>query len=264
VARAASAAGPDYLGFTAGGGSGWMYLFLLAPAFIVSPGLIQKVYGGRDERTVRRGVVVSALLLAAFAIVPPMFGMIARAIDPALANPELALPVVFTDAVPLAVGALALAAIFSAEISSADAILFMLSTSLAEDIYKRFVRPDASDRDVLRVARFAAVAGGAGGIGLALLLPSVIGSLSIFYTLLSVSLFVPVVAGLLTRRPGTPAALAAMAGGVGGVLAVRFGWLPAAGWVTPYTIGLAAAALGYAAGTLAGRPSGPTARVPSA
>jgi SSS family solute:Na+ symporter len=229
-----------------------MYLFLLAPAFIVSPGLIQKVYGGRDEETVRRGVGVSALLLAAFAVVPPAFGMIARTIDPTLANPELALPLVFTDGVPLAIGALALAAIFSAEISSADAILFMLSTSLAEDIYKRFVRPAASDRDVLRVARFAAVAGGAGGIGLALLLPSVIGSLRIFYTLLSVSLFVPVVAGLLTRRPGTPAALAAMAAGVGGVLAVRLGWLPAAGWVTPYTVGLAAAAVGFAAGTLAG------------
>jgi len=253
VVRAAAGAGPDYFGFMAGGASGWMYLFLLAPAFVVSPGLVQKVYGGRDERTVRRGVVLSAVLLAAFAIIPPLFGMIARALDPALANPELALPMVFTDGVPVAIGALALAAIFSAEISSADAILFMLSTSLAEDIYKRFVRPDADDRHVLRIARIAAVAGGAGGIGLAILLPSVIGSLSIFYTLLSVSLFVPVVAGLLTRRPGTPAALAGMAGGVAGVVVVRLGWLPATGWITPYTVGLAAALLGYLAGTFVGR-----------
>lgn len=253
VVRAADTAAPDYFGFASGGDSGWIYLFLLAPAFIVSPGLLQKVYGARDARTVKTGVLVSAVLLGLFAIVPPLFGMIARAIDPALANPELALPIVFTDGVPVVIGALALAAIFSAEISSADAILFMLSTSLAEDIYKRFVRPDATDGEVLRMARIAAVAGGAAGIGLAIVLPSVIGSLSVFYTLLSVSLFVPVVVGLYSRRPGTPAALVAMACGVAGVLAVRFGIVPDAVGVTPYTAGLVTAAVGYALGTVLGR-----------
>ena len=253
VVRAAGTAAPDYFGFASGGASGWIYVFLLAPAFIVSPGLLQKVYGARDARTVRTGVVVSAVLLALFAIVPPLFGMIARAIDPALANPELALPIVFIDGVPVVIGALALAAVFSAEISSADAILFMLSTSLAEDIYKRFVRPGASDGEVLRMARIAAVAGGTAGIGLAVVLPSVIGSLSIFYTLLSVSLFVPVVVGLYTRGPGTAAALAAMAGGVAGVLVVHVGLVPGSARVTPYTMGLVAAAVGYALGAALGR-----------
>jgi SSS family solute:Na+ symporter len=255
VVRAADTAAPDYFGFASGGASGWIYLFLLAPAFIVSPGLLQKIYGARDARTVRTGVVVSAVLLALFAIVPPLFGMIARAIEPALANPELALPIVFTDGVPGIIGALALAAIFSAEISSADAILFMLSTSLAEDIYKRFVKPGATDGEVLRMARIAAVAGGTAGIGLAIVLPSVIGSLSVFYTLLSVSLFVPVVVGLYTRGPGTAAALAAMAGGMAGVVAVRLGLVPGGAWVTPYTMGLAAAAAGYAIGAAVGRRS---------
>jgi SSS family solute:Na+ symporter len=250
LVEAAGSAAPDYFGFMSSGNSSWMYLFLLAPAFIVSPGLIQKVYGARDVRAVRVGVLVSAVALALFAIVPPLFGMIARAVDPALANPELALPIVFMEALPLWIGTLALAAVFSAEISSADAILFMLSTSLAEDIYKRFVRPDATDRQVLRMARMAAVAGGGCGIVLAIALPSVIGSLSVFYTLLSVSLFVPVVAGLYTRRPDTPAALAAMAGGIAGVAAVRFGAIPAAAWVPPTTIGLAAATLCFLLGTL--------------
>ena len=33
--------------------SGWMYVAMLAPAFIVSPGLLQKVYAARDDRAVR-------------------------------------------------------------------------------------------------------------------------------------------------------------------------------------------------------------------
>jgi Na+/proline symporter len=35
------------------------------------------------------------------------------------------------------VGALGLAAVFSAEVSAADAVLFMVATSLSQDLYKR-------------------------------------------------------------------------------------------------------------------------------
>ena len=34
-----------------------MYLALLGPSFVVSPGLLQKVYGARDARAVRIGVL---------------------------------------------------------------------------------------------------------------------------------------------------------------------------------------------------------------
>ncbi len=218
---AAAPSEPDYFNFWRGGSSGLFYVALLVPAFIISPGLIQKVYGARDERTVRLGVGLSAVALLLFAAVPPLFGILAHAFAPGLANPELALPTVLAVALPPALGAIGLAAVFSAEVSSADAILFMLSTSLSEDLYKRFVRPDADDRTVLRVARLAAVFGGGAAVLLALGIPSVIGALSVFYSFLSVSLFVPVIAGLHSRRPGTPEALAAIAGGVVTVLAAR-------------------------------------------
>ena len=45
--------------------SGWFYVAMVAPAFIVSPGILQKVYGARDERAVRIGVGVNALRAAA-------------------------------------------------------------------------------------------------------------------------------------------------------------------------------------------------------
>ena len=40
----------------------------------------------------------------------------------------------------------ALAAVFSAEVSAADAVLFMLTTSLSQDLYKRFINPAAATR----------------------------------------------------------------------------------------------------------------------
>ena len=80
----------------------------------------------------------------------------------------------------------------------------MLATSLSRDLYARFLRPEAADARLLRVARGAAVAGGAGATALAIVLTSIIEALSIFYTLLSVSLFVPVIVGLYVGRCGPP------------------------------------------------------------
>jgi SSS family solute:Na+ symporter len=122
---------------------------------------------------------------------------------------------------PPLLGTLGLLAVVSAEISTADAILFMLATSLSQDLYRRFVRPEASEARVLQVARGAAILGGAAGVGLAILVPTVIGALSFFYTILSVSLFVPLVAGLYARRVGTPEAVAALAGGTLSLLAAQ-------------------------------------------
>lgn len=246
VAAAAPVGSPDFLDFWRGGGSGWIYVSLLVPAFIVSPGLLQKTYGARDERAVRIGLGATGVALLLFAFFPALLGIVARAYDPALAHHELALPMVLTTALPGAVGTLGLAAVLSAEISSADAILFMLATSLSRDLYKRFVNPGASDRSVLRVARWAAVLGGASGIVLAVALPSVIDSLVIFYSLLTVSLFVPVVAGLYSRRPGVPEALAAVACGVGVLVTSRIApWMDPAAGINPTVVGLGASGFAF-------------------
>lgn len=234
----------DWLRFFQGGVSGWNYLFLLAPSFIVSPGLLQKVYGARDDRAVRWGVGLSGVALLAFAALPVLLGMAVRVWEPELANPNLALPLVLAVALPATVGSLGLAAVFSAEISSADAILFMLSTSLSEDLYKRFVAPWATDRSLLRVARAGAIAGGVLGTALAIALGSVIESMTYFYSILGVSLFVPVIAGLYCRRAGEREALGAVLAGVGGYLVARY-LLDASpvGALNPNALGLAASAL---------------------
>ncbi len=243
AAPAASSGAEGYLHFW-GGGSSWAMLALLVPAFMVSPGLLQKVYGARDEKTIRIAVGLSAVGLMMFAAIPPLLGMTAHVFAPNLTNGELALPTVLTEALPVWLGSLALAAVVSAELSSADAILFMLATSLSKDLYKRFVRRDADDRQVLKVARAAALVGGVLGVILAIALPSVIASLSIFYSLLGVSLFVPVVAGVQMRRIGTAEALAAITAGIAMLVAATFAPWPEGsrliGSLSPTTWGLLA------------------------
>ena len=248
---------PSFMELTssAGPGSGWTLLFLLAPAFIVSPGLIQKSWGARSERALRTGIALNGAVLMVFAFAPVLLGMIARASLPGLEDPNAVLPTLLREQLPPWLGALALAAVFSTEVDTCDAILFMISTSAAQDLYKRFLVPAATDAELLRVARLTAVAGGAVGVVLAIVLQTVIGALTIFYSLLVVTLFVPILGGLYSRRAATPEALAAIAAGVVALAVVRFRLSAVYPWLDPTLSGIISGAVAFMATmTLPRRP----------
>ena len=187
-------------GFLGGGNvMGWRYIFILAPAFIVSPGLLQRAFGAESARAVKVGVGANGLVLLLFAFAPALIGLAASGLYPGLATRDLALPTMMKDALPAGIAPLALAAVFSAEVSTADAVLFMLATSGSRDLYAGFVNRTATDRQILRIARVAAVSGAAAGVGLAFVFTSVVAALDTFYALLTVTLFVPVLAALHVR-----------------------------------------------------------------
>ncbi len=234
-AAAGAQAAAGYGSFTGMGAAGILGLAVVfVPSFFVSPGLIQKTFGARSPAGARWASLGNAAALAAFAFVPALFGMAMRAVEPGLANAELALPRLTTDVLPPWVGGLALAALFAAEISTADAVLFMLSTSLSRDLYQAVLRPKATDAQLLRVGRVAAAAGGAFGVVLALVLPSVASALKLFYGVMTAALFMPLLFGMLSRRPGAGHARAAIGASIlttGGLLLAlegtpRGAWLP--------------------------------------
>ena len=133
--------------------------------------------------------------------------MAAYAIAPDLPQQDLALPYVMKECMPFWASALALAAIFSAEISAADAVLYMITTSFTKDLYKSFINPNVSDESLIKGSRFVTVMAGIIGIGLAIVLPNVISALSIFYSLMSVSITAPLLFGLFTKRSSASAAI---------------------------------------------------------
>ena len=233
---------PGFHSFTESGiGTPLFYLATFTPAFIISPGILQKVFAARDESAARRGVGINAFGLLVFAIVPALFGIFARLYFPALANSELALPTLLTQALPFWIGALLLAAIFAAELSAADAVLFMLTTSLSKDLYKAYLNPNASDTQLMRVARIVAIVCGLLGTVLAMGLETVYAALTIFYTLLTAALLLPIIVGLYSKRVTAHAALAGMIASVSVTFAIHYlSNKPGYGGVPPAIFGIVA------------------------
>ena len=183
-----------------------MYLALLAPAFIVSPGLLQKIYGARDDRAVRLGVGLNALGLLAVcrragaarhdrarALFPDLPTSRAGAADDADARRAAA-----ASAPRPGGGVLGRGQRRRRGPVHADDVAVAGSLQAVRQSRGRRSAACCSSRAA------AAVACGAIAVALAIASPSVIGALGVFYTLLGVSLFVPILAGLYLRRAGTP------------------------------------------------------------
>ena len=218
---------------------GWPLIFLLAPSFFLSPGLVQRAFAARDETHLRRGIAISGIALMAFAALPVLIGLTARAALPPLADPQTALPEMLRTGVTPWVGALALAAVFAAEISSADAVLFMLSTSGARDLYKRFVNRSATDAQLLTAVRVIAVIAAVAGYVLTFVVGTVIGALKIFYSIMTVSLLVPILATLVLKAPTVAAAYTSVIAGITALFLVA--WMTGGagyGWASPVFIAL--------------------------
>ena len=107
------------------------------------------------------------------------------------------------------------------------------------------MRPEATDRDLLRVARWAAIVGAALGLGLAMMHRSVSDALVTFYAVMVVTLFVPLMAGLYARHTSRRQGLASLVGVP--VLAIVHFSTGGAGYgaLTPTVAGVLVSALAF-------------------
>ncbi|MCX7970438.1 MAG: sodium:solute symporter family protein [Negativicutes bacterium] len=231
---------------TEGSSAGWVpvsWFALLLPAFFSSPALLGKIFAADSPATVRRGGMACAAAMAVFAVIPVLIGIAARGSFPGLAEPETALPLLMAGRLPAWLAALALAAIVSAELSAADAILYMIAGAVARDLASWLPGRPADDNRLIRRGRLAGLAAAAAGAVVAVKIRGIIAALSAFYALMTVAVTVPLLFGLWSHRCRQGQAVAAsVAGGLLTVAGQVFGW-PGWGWLTPPTAGLGLAAL---------------------
>src|SRR5262249_10951612 len=107
------------------------------------------------------------------------------------------------------------------------------------------------------VARLTTIVSAALALALAIVAESIATVITIFYTLVTVSLFVPIVAGLFIPRTRASDARAAIAAGVGGALVIHAA-TGGAGWgmITPALGGLLLAAAACALSISRGASNG--------
>ncbi len=164
----------------------------------------------RPETTRIAGVYATGWNLL-FVPTPYLVGVLAIAILPQLDDPELAIFRVAQLLLPAAVTGLLMAAIMAAIMSTADSLLLQTGSIASRDLYQRFIRPGASEREMVIVSRALVLAIGAAGYVVAVMEPPTVFAIVIFATSVLGSAFAPAyVCAVWWKRANTPGAIASM------------------------------------------------------
>lgn len=188
------------------------YTFGFMLAFIV----YQTVYIGGNWSYVQRYTSVAtqrnakkvAYIFTALYLVSPLIWMlppmIYRIINPNLhgLEPEGAYMMLCQSVMPAGLIGLVLAGMISATSSKANTTINLAATVFATDLYKNLMRPKASEKEVILIARLFTLLFGIGTIVFAILIPRAGGIVEVVLSIASIAggaLFAPIVWSLFSR-----------------------------------------------------------------
>lgn len=185
---------------------------------IATPEKVIRLYAMKDMATIRRGVLFAIVMILAMNLLVFVLALAAIVLFPQLPTGDLAMPMVATAVLPATLGAIMLAAVTAAMMSTVDSLLIVAGSALSVDLYQNLVNPDASPATRRRVDRIGVLI--VGTVPVLLLLSGVgegelVQFIVLLFTALMAAAFAPtVVGGVLWRRATKEGAASAMIGGV--------------------------------------------------
>ena len=121
--------------------------------------ILQRALAARDLRHAQIGLLVGGVLkyLMVLIIIVPAIALTGILVNP-LEDPDQAYLTLVNTLLPAGVRGLILCGLFASLMSTLDSIYNSVSTLWAIDIYKRYLRPDASESEVVRSGKLAIIA----------------------------------------------------------------------------------------------------------
>lgn len=164
--------------------------------------MYQKFFSARSERDARLSVfgwIIGTLVLETVIVAIAVLGagLYLHAGD---VKPREIIPYTARNALPSFLGALLIGAVFAKVISTANNYLFSPATNLVNDVYTRFMNPQASNKQVLLVSRLVVVALGIWALIQGAYTESILEKALYAYTIYSAAITPVVMAAFFSRR----------------------------------------------------------------
>ena len=195
------------------------------------PPFAQRCFMAKNGPSAKWGVAGAGLLLLLFMpLTTSILGTacqgsseIEHAVEVA-GEAQVAFPTLMRNVFHPVFSGIMVAALIAAVMSSADSCLSSLATISMEDLYRRHLRKDASDRQLLRVAQGTTLLAGIGCAVAALYFRNILDWIEFIYSVWGPTMVLPFFVGVLWYKPSRVyACVLAMFGGFSATLFWNFG-----------------------------------------
>jgi len=179
----------------------WL-LWVIAPTVLmglISQASFQRINACKNEKTAFRAPLIAGLIVMILAVFPVLAGMCANVLWPGI-EPAMAVPRLIIEIFPPIIAAVFVAAILAAVMSTADSTLLAGTAFVVRDLYQQILRPDASDKKLLRLSIVVTIIIGLLALGITYVVPVIIDLFLLSYAFMVCGGLVPVVGGLVWPR----------------------------------------------------------------
>ena len=178
--------------------------------------MYQKFFSAKSEKDATRAVVgwfIGIVILETVIVALAVVGSSLFPSGEVNENPREILAYTALHALPHFLGAIMVGAIFAKVISTANNFLFSPATNLINDVYVRYIKPEASNSNILLVSRFLVVLLGCWSLYQSLGTHSVLEKALYAYTVYSSALTPVILAAFFWRRATAAGAVSSIAAG---------------------------------------------------
>ena len=232
VANAQGAVLPPEKTTLTGGMSGWELLGYFLPSLALMLGdqnMLQRFASAKNSTEAKKSNI--GMFIGEILVIVSIIAVVTQAarLYPTLDTPSNVIFQVSVDYLPMAFGALIMCACMAFIVTTADSYLLSSATNLTNDIYVKYIRKDATDKQKMLVLRGTIVVFSVIAVALTLYFPTVLSLQMTAYTMYGAAITPAILVALFSKKV-TPAA------GIAGILV---GGLATIVWTlmgTPYGI----------------------------
>ncbi|MHB1959311.1 MAG: sodium:solute symporter family protein [Acidobacteriaceae bacterium] len=178
--------------------------------------MYQKFFSAKSERDARVAVVgwvIGTVILETIIVAIAVIGSALYRTGEVSQRPREIIAYTATHGLPALLGALLLGAVFAKVISTANNYLFSPATNLVNDVFLRYMQPQASNKRILLISRLVVVGLGIWALVQGAYTQSILEKALYAYTIYSAALTPVILAAFYSRRINSYGAVACIAAG---------------------------------------------------
>jgi solute:Na+ symporter, SSS family len=186
------------------------WFFTIVPIWFIAMTLYQRAFACRNIREAKRAFFIAGLFeYPIMAFIGVSLGLLGRVVFPAV-EPEMALPMLLRDILPVGVSGFVLAAYFSAVMSTADSCLIASSGNFVNDLIEKILPGEISHKAMIRISQVVTLAIGILALILASAFTTILDLILNAYAFMVSGLFIPTIAAYFLKKHDPTAALLSM------------------------------------------------------
>ena len=197
------------------------FWILVGVGVIGLPQIAVRAMSYKDSKAMHKAIIIGTLVIGTIMFGMHLIGVLARAVIPGIEIGDKVMPTLTLEVLPPLLAGIVLSAPMAAIMSTVNALLILVSSTVVKDIYLNFIKPDAAEKQIKRTSLIVTTV-----IGLAVLLfalnpPDLLVWLNLFSFGGLESVFIwPILFGLYWSRGNKYGAIASMVVGMSSYIVI--------------------------------------------